>query len=268
VLSHILSYLSGLVTLPLLGRVFSSVFAEMRQRWQSAKAGRRVVAQQLDPLLKAADELYGKLRSLAEEDFREFHDLPPTALSDQQLVDVCATLYLFAKFWSRLETLRRESFHAELSAIKQGAALVKFLHSLESRRVRLVDRAWQRGIAELVTGQGARSDAINLTEFVERYEGGGIVRRWFGPLESMLRASAAGQRRDRRRIRQRILRYGVVVHAFIDTLDPKHRTTRDRPAYSNKLSRRSKRDLIGRVFDIYLPMVTGAQIRKYTGVDR
>jgi hypothetical protein len=56
----------------------------------------------------------------------------------------------------------------------------------------------------------------------------------------------------------------VIVHALIDTLDPHHRTTRERPAYPNKMTRRAKRELIGRVFGVYLTDVKG--IQKYTGI--
>jgi hypothetical protein len=268
-LSHVLTYLSGVVSMPLLERLFGSAFAELRQHWQSVAAGRHLVGQQLDPLLKAADELHGKLRSLAEEDFREFKDIPNADLSDPQLVDLCSTLYLFAQFWARLEIFRRESFHAEVSATKQGALLLRFLRSLESRRVRLVDRAWQRAIGELLTAEsGARKDTINFSDFVERYEAGERMQRWLRPLEETLRDTARGKTRDRQRSRQRVLQYGVVVHAFVDTLDPEHRTTRARPAYPNKLTRRAKREIVGRVFDTYLPEVTKDNIRKYTGIIR
>src|SRR5205807_2084021 len=132
------------------------------------------------------------------------------------------------------------------SATKQGALLLKFLRSLESRRVRLVDRAWQRAIGELLIAEnGLRKDTINFRDFVELYEAHERMRRWLRPLEERLRDTT----RDRQRTRQRVLQYGVVIHAFIDTLDPKHRTTRARPAYPNKLTRRAKREIIGRVFD-------------------
>jgi hypothetical protein len=268
-ISHLLTYISGVVSLPVIERLFGSAFIELRQHWQSVAAGRRLVSQQLDPLLKAADELHGKLRSLAEEDFRDFKDVPNSDLSDAQLVNLCSTLYLFSQFWARLEIFRRESLHAEVSVTKQGAILLNFLRSLESRRVRLVDRAWQRAIGELLMAKnGARRDTINFSEFVERYEAGERIQRWLRPLEETLRDTARGKHRDRQRTRQRVLQYGVVVHAFIDTLDRKHRTTRARPAYPNKLTRRAKREIIGRVFDTYLPDVARDDIRKYTGIDR
>jgi len=47
-------------------------------------------------------------------------------------------------------------------------------------------------------------------------------------------------------------------------LDPHHVTTRWRPGYPNKLSRRAKRELIGSVFGLYLQKVK--HVEKYTGI--
>lgn len=266
-LAHVVAYVSGMVTLPALSRVFGGLFAEARSHWSGVLAARRVIGHQLDPLLKSADELHGKLRSLAEEDFADFKGLPKTDLSLSQLVDLCSTLYLFAQFWARLEILRRESFHAELSATKEGDLLLKFLRSLESRRIRLVDRAWQRAIGELLIQRaGDRQDLVYFSNFVERFETGGQLRRWLLPLEETLRGTSEGTAKDRQRVRQRVLQYGVIVHALIDTLDPKHRTTRERPGYANKLTRRCKREIIGRAFRTYLPEVAGSNVQKYTGI--
>ena len=55
--------------------------------------------------------------------------------------------------------------------------------------------------------------------------------------------------------RQRLLRYGIVIHAMVDTLDPDHDITRDRPSYPHKLSKKSRRDLKYRVFHVYLKFV-------------
>lgn len=265
-LSQLGAYVSGLITWPLATRVLGGLFGEARAHWRGVAAARRVIEQQLDPLLKSADELHGKLRSLAEEDFADFRNMPHSERTLSQLVDLCSTLYLFAQFWARLEVLRRESFHAELSATSSGALLLKFQRSLESRRIRLVDRAWQRAIGELVVGENRRS-VIAFSEFVERYEAGGRLCRWFEPLEELLRDTWRGPAKNRQRRRQRILQYGVIIHALVDTLDPKHRTTRERPAYANKLTRRTKRELIGRVFGTYLPDVTRQNVQKYTEIN-
>jgi hypothetical protein len=255
----VLTYVSGVATIPLAQRLFGSLFSELRSRWQSSIAARRVIDTQLDPLLKAADELQGKLRSLAEEDFRDFRALPNPAAQQKDLVNLCSTLYLFAQFWGRLEILRRESFHADLARNKKGGILLRFLRSLESRRVRLVDRGWQRAIGECVIATtGDRAEIIQFKSFVEWFESDARLRDWLQPIEHILRDCRLP------RARQRVLQYGVVIHALIDTLDPKHLTTRERPAYPNKLSEQAKRDLAGRVFGVYLPDVRNAM--KYLGM--
>ena len=265
----LLVYLLGVVTTGASVPIVGWMFSELRQQRARIVAARLVVAQQLDPLLKAADELHGKLRSVAEEDFSDFRDLPPAERTTEQVVDLCSTLHLFTQFWARLEILRRKSFHSALATTKQGALLLSFLRSLESRRVRLVDRGWQRLIGEsAVISVGDHFDTLTFRDFIEQYETGGSIRRWVRPLEEILLNTWRGQVRDRQRARQRVLQYGVVVHAFIDTLDPKHRTTRERPGYPNKLTRRMKRDLIGRVFGQYLPKVSRTNVQKYTGIHR
>jgi hypothetical protein len=238
-----------------------SILSEAQRRWRSAKAASRLVALHLDPVLKAADELQGKLRSLAEEDFAEFRNIPAADLQPVELVNLCSMLYLFAQFWGRLEILRRESFHAELSRNRQGGKLLRFLRCLESKRVRLVDRAWQRAIGEsVVLKDKAAAEILPFKAFVEQYETTARLRGWLQPLEDVIRQTKYP------RTRTRMLQYGVIVHALLDTLDPKHYATKERPAYPNKLSRRAKRELIGRVFDTYLPDVRHPE--KYTGIRR
>ncbi len=257
-LALILTFALGIAASPLAQRVFGFLFSELRTRWQSSVAARRIIDTQLDPLLKAADELQGKLRSLAEEDFQDFRELPNPIVLRRDLVNLCSTLYLFAQFWARLEILRRESFHADLAQNKKGALLLAFLRSLESRRVRLVDRAWQRAIGECVIASGTgRAEVIQFKSFVGDFESEARLREWLQPLDEILRDTKLP------RARQHVLQYGVIVHALIDTLDPKHLTTRERPGYPNKLSRQTKRELVARVFGIYLPKVEN--LGKYVG---
>lgn len=63
--------------------------------------------------------------------------------------------------------------------------------------------------------------------------------------------------------RQRLLQYGAVLHALIDTLDPKHHVTGNRPGWPNKLTKNSRRALRFRVFSVYLPFVRTKE--KYAG---
>lgn len=255
-------YVIGFLSFPLVAKGTTVLFEQISKRWDAATTAKRIVATQLDPILKAADELHGKLRSLAEEDFREFRELARgAAVEGTDLINLCSTVFLFAQFWGRLEILRRVSLHAELTRDKRGKLLIDFLRCLESRRVRLVDRAWQRAIGELTfTDAKPFSDLISFKEFVEMYENNARVREWVTPLEKLLRET---RYRDSR---QQMLYYGIIVQAMIDTLDPKHSTTRERPSYPNKLSRRAKRTLIGRDFGVYLKDVKNTE--KYTGIKR
>jgi hypothetical protein len=256
----IATFVAGAAALPLLQKAAGFIFTEGRKKWEGTVAARRVIATQLDPLLKAADDLYGKLRALADEDFADFRRLPAKDLHRGDLVNLCSTLYLFAQFWGRLEVVRRESFHAELSRNKDGKGLLQFLRCLQSKRVRLVERAWQRAIGESVLLLTKPADVLSFKAFVEQYECDENFRAWLQPLEAILRETRYP------RARQRVLQYGVVLNALIDTLDSKHHTTKERPAYPNKLTRRAKRELIGRVFDTYVPKVRNQE--KYTGIRR
>src|SRR5215467_2808253 len=60
----------------------------------------------------------------------------------------CAALFICSLNFGRLEILRRDSFHVELAQDREGRVLLRFLRCLESKRVRLVDQAWQRAIGE------------------------------------------------------------------------------------------------------------------------
>ena len=70
----------------------------------------------------------------------------------------------------------------------------------------------------VVTGN-PKAEVLQFKSFVEQYEEVDRLRGWVEPLENVLRKTTY------RRTRVRLLQYGVVVHAMIDTLDPKHYTT-------------------------------------------
>lgn len=233
--------------------VIDHLWTEFQERRTSRRTVEHLVETHLDPILKTADELFGKLRDLAIRDFSDvkdgFEDQPPDF---EEQVELGATLYLFAHFWARVAILRRDSLYAELGRDKQGERLKAFIQSLESRRVRAIDRAWQRIIGEALFKPGSTDhprDCMTSYEFLNGYVGDAEFRKWLDPLVEMLgRTSHTGAR-------QRLLLYGAVLHSMIDTLDPKHEITTERPGYGNKLTKKTRRELKYRIFRVYLDLV-------------
>ena len=232
-------------------KVLDFAYQEYVRRSAATATAKDVVEKHLDPILKAADELVGKIRSLAQSDCRELtaSPLPPTPdfTTWSRHLDL---LYLFAQFWARIQVLRIESLYVGLGLDKRGKRLLDFIQTLEGTRTRLVDRGWQRGIGEtLLDHRGSGPRAITYVEFVERFLTVAEFRRWYEPVVTLV------LRLQNTKERQRLFVYGVVLHAMINTLDEKHAVTRDRPGWGNKLSERTRRDLKFRVFRVYLPFV-------------
>lgn len=234
-------------------KVLDIIYQEWRKRRDVSDAATQFVDKHLNPLLKAADELAGKLRSLAENDFQVIHHV---LLKDNKLSndDYSNLLYLFCYLWAQLEQVRVEGISAEMSKDDRGLKLGNFLDCLESRRVRLVPRVLQRAI-----GEACRTDKgiMNFIQFVTAYETDETFRRWITPIANLL------LRTEHTTDRQMILQYGVVIHAMIDLLDSKHIVTRDRPALPKKLTAKSWAALNYRVFGVYLKFVKDRQ--KYIG---
>ncbi len=228
-------------------------YLEIRRRREKQQAASSFVDQHLDPLLKAADELVGKLLSLGREDFQSFADVG--RLPFYRHADMGSTVYLFGRFWAQIEILRQQALYVSISAEARGRHLQAFLDCLESRKVRLIDRISQRAVGEtLLDTSGVRT--IRYIEFARALDESDAAR-WLEPLANLL------MRSNYTAARQQILQYCVVVHAMIDTLDPTHAVTKERPAIPNKLSKQTWRDLNYRVFRNYLGFV--AEYQKYLG---
>lgn len=242
----------------LLVKVLEIGYQEMRRRSERRRTARRFVDEHLDPVLKAADELVGKLRSLAMADFRTLRARHGSHERSHDLVDV---LYLMARLWARLELFRGGGQTVSVVRDTRGKQLATFADCLESRRVRIVRRSAQRAVAELalVPGDGG-VEVIRFVDFVRRLEEDAEAQRWLSPVERAL------GRMVHTADRQRLLRYGIIVHAMIDTLDHEHEVSRDRRSYPHKLSYKSWNELERRVFQVYLKFVKGTQ--KYLGPPR
>jgi len=210
-------------------------------------AAKKTFYANLDPILKSANELYGKLESLAKEDFSTFIN-PKNSNSqdpDHNRKYVC---YLFAQFWAQLEYLRLESIYTSLSKIKKGNQLLRFIETIESRKFRILDRSVQRIIGEcLITNQGQKFRVMTLKEFLDEIDDTKSgLNKWIKDLENLL------LKVDDKEQRQLVLRFGVIIAALIDHFDPKHKTVRRRDIYINKLSIKSKRMIRGNLLNNYL----------------
>lgn len=222
-----------------------------RERQQTA---RDLLVKHHDPIAKSADELVGEIRSLAVSDFLDFRVSASQHMTDEELVlRRMAAVYYFVNFWSRIQMLRIEADSLSIAAAPAGSRLQKFIQQLESRAVRIVERTWQRACGEAILfSDSSGRRPLNLFEFVSRIRTDPQFHLWFLPLEQLLAATA----RDKR-IRQRILKYGVVLHALIDTLDAKHVLSNARDPWPNKLSEAVRKELSYGTFRKHLPFVEG-----------
>ncbi len=239
--------ISGGLAVKLLELGFQSLSAWRKDNRESTKS----VDTNLEPLLHAADELVGKLRSLAEQDFIPVRDADAANLDD---VAFASVVYLFVQFWSEFQIVRFRGLSTAIASSGRGKQTQAFLNCLESRSIRLIDRISQRAVGEAALLDGR---TMNFVEFMKAYDADPYMRRWLEPLTAVLS--------DVRRTstRQRILQYYTVIHSLVDTLDKHHLVTKKRPAAPNKLNTKSWRDLNFRVFDVYLPFVKDRE--KYIG---
>ncbi|MBN1804084.1 MAG: hypothetical protein JW837_02420 [Sedimentisphaerales bacterium] len=244
-------------------KLLDIAYIEYKSSSSSSKAAKDLLDKYLDPILKSADELLGKLISLAKEDFKSLYENNGTEVEiKSQQVKVVYVLYLFTHFWSQLAILRKESINENLVSQKEGKTLLKFIATLESKRSRIVDRALQRGIGDsIVENEEGILRSKTFYMFFEEYsKEGSSLREWLEPLREILINTS------QKEVRQQVLFYGIILHALIDTFDLEHKYLKDRSAYPNKLTESRRRDLRYRIFREYLPMVRNDQ--KYWNVPK
>lgn len=241
----------------LLGALLNVGYTEYSRRSDRSRSARRFVDENLDPVLKAADELVAKLLSLAKDDFRTIHNVEQQAQPFSGK-DFNGLLFLLANLWGRIEIFRHEGLSISVTKDRRGKHFQDFMNCLESRRIRIVDRISQRAVGELmISEQGSAERMTSFIAFTQLLNPRSEAHRWLSPVIQFL------SRTRHTYERQKILQYGIVVHAMLDTLDPDHVVTRDRPSYPQKLSKRSRNELKFRVFGQYLSFVPDQE--KYLG---
>ncbi len=231
-------------------KILEYVISWFKYQFKERKDAKSLVDKHLDPLLKTADAICGKTISLAQRDFSA-----PNHSINEELIGLT---YLYAAFWSRLVILDRESLGVSLNEDKRGKKLIAFRSCLESQRVRLVDKTHQIAIGEIATETTASPlrtrTIIDFTRVIEQEP---HFSSWLAPLKTELKNIHV------KKTRQRLLVYGVVLHAMIDTLDSKHVSTHVRKPHPNKLTLTSKRTIKHLAFARYLKGI-GA-VNRYTG---
>jgi hypothetical protein len=212
--------------------------ARLLRKSEENDAARALLERHKDPILKTADELVGKIRSLAETDFADFRHDPSRSEIEIAEVRRLGTFYHFAHFWARAPLLQVESNSVAIRSDRAGKRLLAFLYELESKNIRMVDRSWQSTIGDkmlVITDSHMRP--MLLAEFIERYRKDGEFQGWLAPVAAILDNTKRAENR------QRVLLFGTVLHALIDTLDSEHVVTRKREPWANKLSHKSRREL-------------------------
>src|SRR5687767_11822702 len=79
-------------------KLLDIAYQEFRLRHSRSQDARQFVDEHLTPLLKAADELVGKLRSLSETDFKPIHQVAPDAgcMANHEFASL---VFLFSRLW-------------------------------------------------------------------------------------------------------------------------------------------------------------------------
>ena len=108
----------------LIVKILDYLYQEYRRRSEAHKSAKDMIDRHIDPILKSADELVGKLRSLAQSDFRDLLKAPvPKDSEFESWLPYLNILYLFAQFWSRIQILRIESIFVNLDAFVKSQNL-------------------------------------------------------------------------------------------------------------------------------------------------
>lgn len=246
-LKLVLSFIGGGVLLEILKLTYPDLKKVFRRRIEA----KNVFNKHSELILKSADELFGKIDSLAKEDFRIFTHYNPQ-IDEMNKIYI---LYLFGSFWASLGIIKQESNYINLARIKKGKRLLMFVSSYESKKNRILERSYQRAIGESVISRESNELKImSLYDFTNEYkDSNSNVYKICQPLEASLFQTRIKEHR------QKYLLFGTIIHSLIDFLDENHTVVRKRKPYINKLSENTKSQLELRVFNHYLPFVKEAK---------
>jgi hypothetical protein len=237
---------------------FKFLYPELKRFFGARIEAKKSFYASIDPILKSASELYGKLLSLAKEDFATFVN-PQHSNSSDPNHNKKYVYYLLSQFFGQIEYIRLQSQYVALSKIKNGSHLLKFIETFEARKYRILDRSIQRIIGEhMISGKEQKFRVMTLHEFIEKFsDDTSSLNKWVSKIEERF------SHLHKKEVRQEILVFGVIIADMIDHFDPKHSTIRERPYYTNKLSDKSKGTIKNNLFRYYLTFVNNKK-RYYT----
>jgi hypothetical protein len=98
-------------------KILDIIYLEVRRRLEGSQTATHFVDEHLDPILKSADELVGKLQSLGREDFRSLRSLDISACPGDNN-DLGGLMFLFARFWAHIEIFKREGLSVASARIR------------------------------------------------------------------------------------------------------------------------------------------------------
>jgi chaperonin cofactor prefoldin len=253
-MKELLETIATIITGAGIWEVIKLFYPDLKHFFSSRITAKKTFYENLDPILKSASELYGKLESLAKEDFSSFINTQNSNSKNPEH-NQKYVLFLFSQFWAQLEYLRLESQYTSLSKNRAGNQLIRFIETIESRKYRVLDRSIQRIIGEcLITEKDQKFRVMTLKDFLEVLENKDeTLSKWILKLEELLKSV------DDQDKKQLVLRFGVVVAALIDHFDPAHKTVRRRNLYSNKLTQKSKKHIKNNLTNHYLIFLKNKQ---------
>ena len=230
--------------------IITFIYPEIKRPILNRINAKKTFYNNLNPILRSSSELYGKIESLAKEDFSTFIN-PANSNSKDPEHNRLYVYYLFSQFWAQLEYFRLESQQISLSKTKKGNQLLQFIETIESRKYRILDRSVQRIIGEcLITQKDQRFRVITMKEFLEQLDDpDSTLSKWVNTLDQFMKEINDKEKR------QIVLRFGIIVAMLIDHFDPNYKTVRRRPIYKNKLNQKSKKLIMQNLLTHYLQFI-------------
>lgn len=246
-----LTSILSLITGGILWEGLKFVYPDIKNYFIKRHQAKKIIFNNLDSIIKAADELYGKLESLTKEDFSSFKKkVKNSSNSSDPEHNKKYVLYLFAQFWASLENIRLQSNYTSIARIKKGEELLRFIDTIESRKFRILDRSKQRIIGEgMIINANDKFKIIPLYSFLEKIDSDKNFSMWINELE--LYISSLRSNSDR----QRILIFGIVVAALLNHFDPNHKISRRRSIYSHRIKQESSKLIKHVLLEHYLKFI-------------